>query len=78
MAGAVGWPTACYHHGVAPDTIAPMPEAQAAPPAGAAAPRPALSYRGAVARAAASVVSVYAAGEISRGGIGPNVQTLRQ
>jgi len=52
-----------------------MSEARAAPPAGAA-PRRALSYRGAVARAAPSVVSVYAAGEISRGGIGPDVQTL--
>ena len=61
--------------GVAPAAIVSLPEAQAAPPAGAAAPS-APSYRSAVARAAASVVSVYAAGEISRGGYGANVQTL--
>ena len=75
VAGAVGWLTAACHYGVALDAIAPVPEARAAPPSGAAPPS-APSYRGAVAHAAASVVSVYAAGEISRGGIGPDVQTL--
>lgn len=75
VAGAVGWLTAASHYGVALDAIAPLPAAQAAP-SGSAAPPPAPSYRTAVARAAASVVSVYAAGEISRGGGGPNVQTL--
>jgi S1-C subfamily serine protease len=67
--------TAACLYGVAPDAIALLPSAQAAPPARAALP-PAPGYRTAVARAAASVVSVYAAGEISRGAIGPDIRTL--
>lgn len=74
VAGAVGWVTAASHYGIALDALTPVPAAQAAP--AVAVPAPAISYRSAVARAAASVVSVYAAGEISRGDLGPNVQTL--
>jgi S1-C subfamily serine protease len=75
VAGAVGWLTAASHYGFTPESIAPLLAAHAAPPA-TATPPPAPGYRIAVARATASVVSVYGAGEISRGGLRPDVRTL--
>ena len=75
VAGAVAWFAAASHYGLAPEAIAPLPTVHAAQPPRAA-PSPAISYRSAVAHAAASVVSVYGAGAISRGGARPDVQTL--
>ena len=75
VVGVVGWLTAFSHYGIAPDAFAPLPAEEAVPLTAAASP-PALSYRSAVARAAPSVVGVYAVGVTSRDSLGPGVQTL--
>jgi S1-C subfamily serine protease len=75
VAFAAGLLAAAYRYGVAPDALAPVPAADAAQTASAT-PQPPLSYRGAVARAGTSVVSVYSSGQVSRNGYGPAVQML--
>lgn len=75
VAGGFGWLTACYHYGVSLQAMALFPAAVAAPSSGATPPSP-IGYRNAVAHAAASVVSVYAASQVTQGSAGPSVQTF--